>query len=59
MYVEANKCHPGQNSYIKPPKTLRFGGGGAFPARKQGFLRKGSALSEQLHSAACRDEAFV
>ena len=57
--METNKCHLGQNSYTKRPETLRIGVGGAFPARKQGFLRKGSALSEQLHSATCQGEAFV
>ena len=40
-------------------ETLRIGGGGAFSARKPGFLRKGSALSEQHPSAACQGEAFV
>ena len=40
-------------------KHLGLGAGGAFPARKPGFLRKGSALSEQHPSAACQGEAFV
>lgn len=60
MYVEANK-YAWAELPAKPPETLRLGeGAGRLPSQEAGISQEGFCpVSEQLRSAACRDEAFV